>query len=384
MGRQISIWGATGSIGTQTLDVIARNPDRFRIHTLTTHSNPEPLLRQASRFRPRQVVITGPCDRPRWEAAFRNVGVSCLFDKSGLLEAAASPVDLAVNALVGAVGLEATLLAVDAGADIALANKEVLVMAGELVVRRIRRQGVRLLPVDSEHSAIFQCLAGEPEGRIRRILLTASGGPFLNRPASEFESITPEEALAHPNWVMGKKVTIDSSTLMNKGLEVIEARWLFDLRPEQITVVIHPQSIVHSMVEFEDGSIKAQLGQPDMRVPIAYALSFPDRWEGPWGSQDFSRPFALQFQPPDLDRFPGLRLAFAAIETGGTAPAVFNAADEVAVALFLDRKIRYPQIAELVERALDAHGTMESPDLEQILRADRETRERIWNEYGHP
>ena len=377
MTKTVSIWGSTGSIGRQTLEVVAQNPDKLQVQILTAHRNTGLLLEQAKQFRPELVVLTGDCDRTTWEPEFKKAGIRIAFGKEALLDAASAPVDLAVNALVGAAGLEATLLAVGAGVDIALANKEVLVMAGELVFSRITEKNVKLLPIDSEHSALFQCLQGEPKERIKRILLTASGGPFRDKPIEAFESITVEEALNHPNWDMGQKVTIDSSTLINKGLEVIEARWLFGLEADQIGVVIHPQSIIHSMVEFVDGSLKAQLGYPDMRVPIAYALSWPDRWEASWGSQDFADPFALNFYPADMQKFPGLRLAYDAVRACGTAPATYNAADEVAVELFLAKKIRYTQIAELVEQALTRHRIIRSPNLEEILHADRSTREFI-------
>ena len=377
MTKTISIWGSTGSIGRQTLEVVAQNPDKLQVRILTAHRNAGLLLEQAKQFRPELAVVTGDCDRATWEPEFKKAGIRIVFGKAALLDAASAPVDVAVNALVGAAGLEATFLAVDAGVDIALANKEVLVMAGELVISRVAEKDVKLLPIDSEHSALFQCLQGEPKERIKKILLTASGGPFRDKPIEAFESITVEDALNHPNWDMGQKVTIDSSTLINKGLEVIEARWLFGLEADQIGVVIHPQSIIHSMVEFVDGSLKAQLGYPDMRVPIAYALSWPDRWEASWGSQDFADPFELNFYSADMQKFLGLQLAYDAVRACGTAPATYNAADEVAVELFLAKKIRYTQIAELVEQALTRHRIIRSPNLEEILHADRSTREFI-------
>jgi 1-deoxy-D-xylulose-5-phosphate reductoisomerase len=278
---------------------------------------------------------------------------------------------MVVNGLVGGVGLEATLLAIRAGTSIALANKEVLVMAGKMVMEEVEKYDVQLIPVDSEHSAIFQCLQGEDVRNIRRIILTASGGPFFNREKSTLKEVTVEEALAHPNWSMGKKITIDSATLVNKGLEIIEARWLFGIPKEKIEVVIHPQSIVHSMVEFEDGSIKAQMGKPDMRCPIALALTYPERWPGDYGSLDFTLKNVLEFFPPNADQFPCLQLAYKSLEMGGTAPAVLNAADEMAVALFLSGKIRYLQIQQLIETALSEHQVVEDPELEEIFTADR-------------
>ena len=369
--KKISIWGSTGSIGTQTLDVVSQQPGRFRIHTLTGHSNIPLLLEQAKQFHPEYVIVTGQIDIKAYREAFRALGVSLYAGRDALLDAASGgEAEIVVNALVGAVGLEATLKAIDAGTDIAIANKEVLVMAGEIVTARAREKGVKLLPIDSEHSAVFQSLHGEPREAVKRIILTASGGPFLNRDIGSFQSITVEEALKHPNWAMGKKITIDSATMMNKGLEIIEARWLFDVPPEKIEVVIHPQSIIHSMVEYQDGSLKAQLGRPDMRVPIAYALSFPDRWPGNYGSMDFSKLCEFSFAPPDEAKFPALRLAKEALKTGGTAPAVFNAADEAAVDLFLQRKISFPEISSLVEAALEKHAPVQHPNLEQIMETD--------------
>jgi 1-deoxy-D-xylulose-5-phosphate reductoisomerase len=280
-----------------------------------------------------------------------------------------------VNALVGAVGLEATLRAISAGADIALANKEVLVMAGDLVMKEVRSRGTSLIPVDSEHSAVFQCLAGEDPKSIRRVILTASGGPLRDRPLSTLDRVTVEEALLHPNWSMGRKVTIDSATLMNKGLEIIEACRLFDLDPGQVDVVIHPSSIVHSMVEFIDGSIKAHLGVPDMRIPIAYALGHPNRLEGEWPKMDFTKSVGLEFLPPDPARFPALGLALDAIRAGGTAPAVLNAADETAVELFLAGHIGFVQIVRIVEEALKRHALVQNPGLEDIFKADQDARE---------
>jgi 1-deoxy-D-xylulose-5-phosphate reductoisomerase len=380
--RALSIWGSTGSIGTQAVDVLLRHPDRFRVVTLTAHRNGRLLLEQSRRLGAATAVLAGPVEDPAsWKKSFREAGTELLLGREGLLEAASRGAeDMVLNALVGAVGLEATLAAVRARVSIALANKEVLVMAGALVMREIRERGLTLIPVDSEHSAIFQCLAGEDPDRVRRILLTASGGPFLQTPAEELAGVTPERALAHPNWNMGRKVTIDSATLINKGLEVIEARWLFGCPPERIEVVVHPQSIVHSMVEFADGSVKAQLGVPDMRIPIAHALSHPERLEHDFGRLDFSRCGPLVFMPPDLGRFPGLKLAYRALDAGGTATAVYNAADEAAVGLFLSGAIGFTDIPRLVAAALDGHRPESDPDLAAILEADRRTREFVRRE----
>jgi 1-deoxy-D-xylulose-5-phosphate reductoisomerase len=370
--KRISIWGATGSIGKQTLEVVDRHRDRFELVTLTVHQNVQGLLSQAKKYRPENVIITDKTDRNRYINEFQNLGVKVFWGKESLLELACrGEEEMVVNGLVGGVGLEATLLAIRAGTSIALANKEVLVMAGKMVMEEVEKYDVQLIPVDSEHSAIFQCLQGEDVRNIRRIILTASGGPFFNREKSTLKEVTVEEALAHPNWSMGKKITIDSATLVNKGLEIIEARWLFGIPKEKIEVVIHPQSIVHSMVEFEDGSIKAQMGKPDMRCPIALALTYPERWPGDYGSLDFTLKNVLEFFPPNADQFPCLQLAYKSLEMGGTAPAVLNAADEMAVALFLSGKIRYLQIQQLIETALSEHQVVEDPELEEIFTADR-------------
>ena len=368
--KRISIWGSTGSIGTQTCEVVSWYRDRFEIEVLTAHGNVAALAEQARNFRPRTVVVTGTA-APGWEAPFREMGIETLSGPAGLLEAASRGAeDLVVNALVGSAGCSATMRALDAGSDIALANKEVLVMAGELITEKVREKDAKLLPIDSEHSAVFQVLTGENRARIRRILLTASGGPFREKTLDELAEVTVEQALAHPNWSMGKKVTIDSATLMNKGLEVIEARYLFDVDPEHVEVVIHPKSIVHSMVEFVDGSVKAQLGLPDMRVPISYALTWPDRWEGDYDFMDFTGALKLEFYPPDMKRFPALGLAYEALHVGGTAPAVINGADEVAVAAFLDGRIGFHHIPAVLEETLRLHDVVKRPSLEDILEAD--------------
>lgn len=379
--KRISIWGSTGSIGTQALDVVSRFPDRFQIIVLTTHTRTDLLLKQAERHRPKTAVITGSVRKNGLEKAFRRCGTTLLWGREGLLEASGSGgEDQIVNALVGSVGLEATMRAVRAGISIALANKEVLVMAGELVMNAVRESGLPLIPVDSEHSAVFQCLQGERKSDIRRIILTASGGPFLNLDASRFHTITPEQALAHPNWSMGKKVTIDSATMMNKGLEVIEARWLFSMDPGSISVLIHPQSVIHSMVEFVDGSIKSQMGIPDMRIPISYALTYPERWSEDYGRLDFSIRNQLTFLEPDAKKYPTLQLAYEALHMGGTAPAVLNAADEVAVEFFLSKKIAFTQIPCLIERTLQKHVPVLKPSLEDVLFADRWAREMLYHD----
>ncbi len=373
--QRISIWGSTGSIGTQTLEVVRKFPERFQIVVLAAHRNAEMIFRQAGEFNPDRVILTGPID-PGWQEKFRQAGIRLDLGHEALMQAAAAgEEDMVVNGLVGGVGLTCTVRAMETGTDIALANKEVLVMAGELIGHLQEKSSVRLVPVDSEHSAVFQCLKGEPAGCIRRIILTASGGPFREWSGDQLVDVTVEQALAHPNWDMGAKITIDSATMINKALEIIEARWLFKVEPSRIEVVIHPQSILHSMVEFTDGSLKAQLSVPDMRVPIGYALSCPDRFELPFGSLDLTKIHHLELIPPDFDRFPALRLAYEVLNSGGTAPAVLNAADEVAVQAFRDRRIGFLQITELIEQALSKHNVRTHPDLDEILAADRWARE---------
>ncbi len=378
MKKRVSIWGATGSIGTQTLDVLNQSPDLFQLETLTAHTNAQALFELSRKHNPVRVILTGTVDKRLWGKKFEQIGIPVLFGKQALLDEAGSAcIDITVNALVGSAGLEATLLALKAGSDIALANKEALVMAGELVMETANKSGARLLPVDSEHSAVFQCLQGEAFESAERLILTASGGPFRTASMEELKGVTKDQALAHPNWSMGPKVTIDSATLLNKGLEVIEARWLFDIPPEKIDVVIHPQSIIHSMVVFSDGSIKAQMGLPDMRIPIAYALAWPNRLKGNFGKMDFANSWQLDFEPPDISRFPALNLAFSALKTGGTAPAVLNAADEMAVQAFLNEEIKFLDIPALLDSALQSVQTEKTDCLETVLEADRKTREII-------
>lgn len=372
--RNIAILGSTGSIGRNTLDVIRSYPQRFRVTYLTARSKIQLLLEQIREFRPAGVVVAASKD----VAIVRDtVGpdVEVLSGEDGLVQIAGrDDVDIVVSSLVGFAGFRPTIAAIQHRKTIALANKETLVVGGEIIMRLLGENSVRLIPVDSEHSAIFQCLVGENPDDIARILLTASGGPFRELPAEQFDSITVEEALKHPNWSMGQKITIDSATLMNKGLEVIEAHWLFGLPAESITVVIHPQSIIHSMVEFIDGSVKAQLGVPDMKLPIQYALTFPQRWPMNGERVDFPRLESMSFFEPDLKRFPCLALAYEALQRGGTAPAVLNAANEVAVAGFLDRKIPFTMIPKLIRKALDRHDVKSGTELENILEADQDTR----------
>lgn len=373
--RGIAVLGSTGSIGTQTLEIVRLFPNRLHIRALAAGSNWRALADQAREFRPDLVAIGDESHEPALREAVQDTGVAVLAGDEGIRAVAtADGMDTVVAAIVGFAGLHPTLAALRAGKEVALANKESLVVAGELVERLCDAHETSVLPIDSEHSAIFQCLVGEPEGCVEALTLTASGGPFRTRAAETFSAITRQEALRHPNWAMGAKVTIDSATLMNKGLEVIEARWLFGLSPEQIHVLVHPQSIIHSMVAFHDGSVKAQLGVPDMRVPIQYAFSFPDRWDAPHPRLDWTRLACLEFEEPDLERFPGLQLAYAALRAGGTAPAVLNAANEEAVALFLQEDIGFTDIPRLVEAALARADTSEASSLEALEEADAAAR----------
>lgn len=368
--KKIAVLGSTGSIGTQTLDVISREPDAYEVVGLAAGGNVELLLRQAHEFRPK-IVSAGTKEAADALRAQVPSGVKVVFGEEGLIEVAAGAgATYVVCALIGSIGLRSTLAAIDAGADIGLANKETLVTAGHIVMQRVRDKGVGLLPVDSEHSAIFQCLNGEDAKAVKRLVLTASGGSFRDRTREQLQGVTVEDALKHPNWSMGAKITIDSATMVNKGLEVIEAHWLFGLPYDQIDVVLHPESIIHSMVEFVDTSVIAQLGNPDMRVPIQYALTYPKRRPSPAAPLDLLAAGALHFRAMDFERFPCLKLAYEAGRTGGTAPTVFNAANEVAVARFLKGDIPFLAIEDTIERVLARHDAIESPDLAAILDAD--------------
>lgn len=372
--KNIAILGSTGSIGRNTLEVVRSAPDRFRAGYLTTNKNIDLLLKQIAEFRPKAVAVL---DEGGASTVRSQVGdsVEVLCGEQGLEQIVTrDDVDIVVSALVGFAGLKPTMAAIRRGKTIALANKETLVVAGELLTALVKEYGVRLIPVDSEHSAILQCLVGEDRTTIARLILTASGGPFLHRPKEEFSSITIEEALNHPNWKMGNKITIDSATLMNKGLEVIEACWLFGLPPERIDVVIHPQSIIHSMVEFVDGSVKAQLGLPDMKLPIQYALTYPDRSPLNGARIDFPRLQSMTFFQPDREKFRCLQLAFDALSIGGTALATLNAANEAAVNAFLNRRISFEKIPLLIEQTLSKHKVRLSPEFQDIVEADRKAR----------
>ena len=374
--KNIAILGSTGSIGRSTLDVIAHFPDRFRVTYLTAHRNIDLLREQIERFKPRGVVVLEECNASVLKKLV-NGTTEVLVGEDGLCDIATrTDVDMVVSSLVGFAGLRPTLRAIEAGKDIALANKETLVVGGEIIMNAVRKHDVRLLPVDSEHSAILQCLRGEEPHNVERLILTASGGPFRTLEKEKFHTITVADALNHPTWRMGNKITIDSATLMNKGLEVIEAHWLFVLPASQITVVIHPQSLVHSMVEFKDGSTKAQLGFPDMKIPIQYALMYPDRPLAPYRRLDFSAAQQMTFSEPDLEKFECLALAFKALEMGGTATTVLNAANEIAVQKFLDEEISFSSIPRLIEDALGGHVPQHNATFDDIVRIDAETRQR--------
>lgn len=378
--KRLGILGSTGSIGTQTLEVVRENPE-LKVTALAAGTNVDKMEQQIREFHPEIAVMweEKAANDLRARVADLDVKISCGMD--GLMEIAAfSEVDVLLTAVVGMIGIRPTIEAIKNKKTIALANKETLVTAGHIIMPLAEKYQVPILPVDSEHSAIFQSLNGEPKSRVEKILLTASGGPFRGKRREQLENIQVEDALKHPNWAMGRKITIDSSTLVNKGLEVIEAKWLFDVTPEQIQVVVHPQSIIHSMVQYVDGGIMAQLGMPDMKLPIQYALFYPDR--KPMGGKrvDFYELGQISFEKPDTETFPGLRLAYEALAAGGSMPTVYNAANEKAVSLFLDRKIGYLQIAELIEASMRQHRVIENPDVNQILQTEAETYEFIMAE----
>ncbi|CAG7623850.1 1-deoxy-D-xylulose-5-phosphate reductoisomerase [Paenibacillus allorhizosphaerae] len=369
--KKISILGSTGSIGTQTLDVVSHHPDLFSVEGIAGGYNISLLAEQIRRFHPKKVSVATKALADQLAAQVPS-GVQLFYGPEGLLEVAAgTEADIVVTALVGSQGLQSTLAAIEAGKQIGLANKETLVSAGHLVTKHAAKCGVKLLPIDSEHSAIFQCLNGESLDDIHKITLTASGGSFRDRTREELKDVTVAEALKHPNWSMGAKITIDSATMANKGLEVIEAHWLFGLSYDQIEVLIHPESIIHSFVEFKDYSIIAQLGLPDMRVPIQYALTYPQRLPTPSARLRLSEIGRLNFREMDYDRFPCLRMAFESGRAGGSTPSVFNAANEVAVERFLQGKIKFLQIEDVIAETLDKHEKVDSPELEQIIEIDR-------------
>lgn len=379
--KHIAILGSTGSIGTQALEVIAAHREKFEVEVLTAQNNADLLIEQAKNFKPNAVVIGNEDHYNQVKEALIPLDIKVFAGESALASVVQmDTIDLVLTALVGYAGLKPTIKAIEAGKTIALANKETLVVAGELVTQLARSKGVNIYPVDSEHSAIFQCLVGEFDNPIEKIILTASGGPFRGKKKGDLKNITKAQALKHPNWVMGAKVTIDSASLMNKGLEVIEAKWLFGLRPEQIEVVVHPQSIVHSLVQFRDSSIKAQLGLPDMRLPIQYALGYPERLNSEFPRFNFASYPALTFEPPDTETFRNLALAFKAMERGGNMPCVLNAANEIAVAEFLKDRIGFLEMPEVVEKCLSVVSFVSKPSLEDYVETDAETR-RLANQF---
>ena len=371
--KRISILGSTGSIGTQTLEVVEQNKD-LEVTALAAGSNIALLEAQIRKFRPSLAAVWSEEKAKELKARVADVPVKIVSGMDGLLQVATEPLShILVTAVVGMIGIRPTIAAIEAGKDIALANKETLVTAGHLIIPLVEEMGVRLLPVDSEHSAIFQCLNGEMNNKISKILLTASGGPFRGRTREQMKDIQVEDALKHPNWAMGQKITIDSSTMVNKGLEVMEARWLFGVGMDQVQVVVQPQSVIHSMVEFEDGAVMAQLGTPDMKLPIQYALCYPERRPLPGDRLDFWKLKDIRFEEPDFENFRGLALAYQAGRTGGSLPTVFNAANERAVSMFLNRKIGYLTIVDIIEGAMERHKVIPHPSVEQILEAERET-----------
>ncbi len=373
--KSIAILGSTGSIGTQALEVIAAHTDQFEVEVLTAQSNAELLIAQAKAFQPNAVVIGNEDLYPVVKEALVPLNIKVFAGEKALSSIVQmDSIDLVLTALVGYAGLNPTLKAIEAGKNIALANKETLVVAGELVTQLARSKGVNIYPVDSEHSAIFQCLVGEFDNPIEKIILTASGGPFRGKKREELMQVTKAQALKHPNWTMGAKVTIDSASLMNKGLEVIEAKWLFALKPSQIEVIVHPQSIVHSLVQFQDSSIKAQLGLPDMRLPIQFALSYPQRLSATFPRFNFAAYPSLTFEPPDTETFRNLALAFSAMERGGNMPCVLNAANEIAVAEFLKDKVGFLHMSDVVEHCLNTIPFIAKPRLEDYITTDKETR----------
>jgi 1-deoxy-D-xylulose-5-phosphate reductoisomerase len=375
--KGLSILGSTGSIGTNVLRVVDAFPGRFEVVGLAAGGNVEMLAEQVARHRPKAVSVADPVALERLSRLVDLSSLRALTGREGMVEVATRPeARMVVASAVGAVGLVPTYRALEAGKDVALANKETLVMAGELMLARAGETGARLLPIDSEHCALHECLDGRRREDVRRLILTASGGPFRDRARESFFRITREEALAHPTWRMGPKITIDSATLMNKGLEVIEARWLFGVEASRIDVLIHPQSVVHSMVELVDGTVLAQLGVTDMRMPIQYALSYPERWEAAIPGLDFTNAMQLDFAPPDRSKFPCLSLAYRALEQGGTAPAALNAANEEAVAAFLDGRVPFPAIPESIQEVLETEPKATATALEGVLEADRRARER--------
>ncbi|GAA4320319.1 1-deoxy-D-xylulose-5-phosphate reductoisomerase [Compostibacter hankyongensis] len=374
--KRIGLFGSTGSIGTQALEVIDAHPGVFEVEVLTAQQNVEKLEEQARKFKPNAVVIGDESKYETLRSALSDLPVKVFAGPGALVEVAAwDSIDLVLAAIVGFAGLAPTLAALEQGTPVALANKETLVVAGDLVMATARRKGAPIIPVDSEHSAIYQCLVGEPRQQLEKIILTASGGPFLGRKPNFLINVKRDHALAHPNWSMGEKVTVDSATLMNKGLEMIEARWLFDLQPEQIEVIIHPQSVVHSMIQFADGSIKAQLGVPDMKLPIQYAMAHPGRLKNDFPRFVFKDYPALTFEQPDIKTFRNLAISMEVLRRGGNAPCVMNAANEEAVHAFLKNKVGFLEMTEIIEKALAQVPFIEKPTLQDYYESDKSARE---------
>ena len=372
MIKKISVLGSTGSIGTQTLEIARYNQD-IGITALAAGSNVELLEKQVREFHPKIACLWKEEAARELKRRIRDLDVKLVSGMEGLMEAACEPeAQIVVTAVVGMIGIRPTIAAMEAGKDIALANKETLVTAGHIIMPLAKEKGVKILPVDSEHSAIFQCLQGAGENRIHKILLTASGGPFRGRSREQLAGVQPEDALKHPNWSMGRKITIDSSTMVNKGLEVMEAHWLFDVDMDQVQVVIQPASVIHSMIEYEDGAVIAQLGTPDMKLPIQYALYYPERRFLPGDRLDFTKLKEITFDEPDMETFRGLKLAYEAGKAGGSLPTVFNAANELAVSLFLEKKIPYLAITDLIQGAMENHKRKAAPNVDQILAAEQE------------
>ncbi|MCF8341210.1 MAG: 1-deoxy-D-xylulose-5-phosphate reductoisomerase [Chitinophagaceae bacterium] len=373
--KRIGIFGSTGSVGKQALEVIEQNPDRFSVAILTAHTNHILLIEQALKFKPELVVIVDDSKYLIVRDALASKEILVLSGEAGLEEAASMDIyDMMLASIVGFAGLKPTLKAIEVGKSIALANKETLVVAGDIVMANAMKRGVSILPVDSEHSAIFQCLAGETHNKIEKVILTASGGPFLGKKPNFLVNVRREHALQHPNWSMGAKISIDSSTLMNKGLEMIEAKWLFNLHPNQIQVVVHPQSIIHSMVQFEDGSIKAQMGLPDMKLPIQYAMAYPNRINNNFPRFDFTRSSNLNFDPPDIKTFRNLYLAIQALNKGGNLPSILNAANEIVVYGFMKNLIGYLDMTTIIEKTMDKIPFIQNPTLEEYFHSDAEAR----------
>ncbi|MBE5921877.1 MAG: 1-deoxy-D-xylulose-5-phosphate reductoisomerase [Lachnospiraceae bacterium] len=371
--KRIAILGSTGSIGTQTLDIVRRNSDKLQVTALAAGSNIDLLEQQIREFQPQVACLNDEKHAKLLQERVTDLKVEVLFGMEGLLAIARhADYDTLVTAVVGMMGIRPTMAAIEAGKDVALANKETLVTAGHLIIPLAKKMGVSILPIDSEHSAIFQCLNGEKRGEVSKIILTASGGPFRGKTRTEMANVQVEDALKHPNWAMGRKITIDSATMVNKGLEVMEAKWLFDVDLDQVEVVVQPQSLIHSMVEFQDGAIMAQLGTPDMRLPIQYALFYPTRMPLDGERVDFKKIRQITFEEPDLENFRGLALAYEAARIGGSMPTIYNAANEMAVSLFLNRRIGFLAITDLIEEAMQAHQVIKNPQVDEILAAEQE------------